>query len=218
MYFSPAENFDFLAPKQDRFLKSFQQYLKSHLLSGIIAGIFLLGIFLGAILVKHSSAETLMVLRRLIGNYVEQRRVLSFSGVVSSTFFSIFSSLLILFFCGFCTIAQLIILAIPFLKGLGYGFSVGMLYAEHGTKAIAYVTVLMLPAMVLGALLLVAASRSSLKMSISLLHTTLNDAEQNSRQRMKRYVLRYLLFTGICLLIAIADAVVYQKFNGLFFL
>ena len=106
----------------------------------------------------------------------------------------------------------------PLFKGLGYGFSIGMLYAQYGASAIRYVAFLLLPTMFLSTLLLILASRTSLRLSVSLLRSALVAPDENGSRRIKRYCIKYLIFTGICLLIALFDALIVTRFGGLFVL
>ena len=167
------------------------------------------------LMVRHASIGTLEKLSILLGSYVEQRRTLAFAGIVGSTFFSIFTMLAILFFCGFCTIAQVVIFAVPVFKGLGYGFSIGMLYAESGANAIWYVLILMLPIMFLGTVLLIAAGRSALALSVTLLRSSITASIPADPFRIRRYCIKFIIFTVFCLLISILDAILSTKLGSL---
>ncbi len=197
-----------------RFLRSFCTYSKAHLMTYLFAAVFLTGLLIGTLLVNRSSPETLEVLKAILGGYVEERAHQSFAGIVVSTFSSIFVSLLLLFFCGFCSISLPIIFAVPLFKGLGYGFSIGTLYAQYGTQALLYVSVLLFPAMFLGTLLLITACRTSTALSVTLFRSTLINSELADGVRIKRYCVKFSAFTVICLLIALFDALLYYKFGA----
>lgn len=201
------------APERRASLRS--SLFSSRSLSAWALGLcFLVGMLIGTLLVSRSGPDTLAALKVILGGYVERRQTLAFASIAASTFCSTFAALVVLFFCGFCTIAQLIIFAVPLFKGLGYGFSVGMLYAQYGTSAIQYV-VFLLPTMFLSTLLLIMASRSSLRLSVTLLRSALVASNENGSRRIKRYCVKYLIFTGICLLIALFDAFIVTRFGGL---
>ncbi|MEM1483962.1 stage II sporulation protein M [Oscillospiraceae bacterium PP1C4] len=212
-----------LSPLSGRqnFLRSFFPYFRGNLLNFSLGILFLAGVLIGTLLVSNASQETVETLKIILGGYIEHRQTQLFSNIVTSTFFSIFFSLIILFFCGFCTISQLLILAVPLFKGLGYGFSIGTLYAQYGTSAIQYVLCLILPTMFFSTLLLLTACRASLLLSITLFRSTLinnssNNPKETDRYRIKRYCVKYIAFTAICLLISLADAILFYKFSGLF--
>lgn len=199
-------------------LRCFAAHTRNHVVVYLLGALFLFGMAAGALMVRHASADTLDKLSILLGSYVEQRRTLAFAGIVASTFFSTFAMLAILFFCGFCTIAQVLIFAIPVFKGLGYGFSIGMLYAEYGMNAIWYVLILLFPVMFLGTVLLIAAGRSALALSVTLLRSSITASMPAAPFRIKRYCVKFIIFTLFCLLISILDAVLSTKFGSLFVL
>lgn len=180
---------------------------------------FLAGLLFGTLLVSRSGLDTRAALQVILGGYVERRQTLAFASIAASTFCSTFAALAVLFFCGFCTIAQIIIFAVPLFKGLGYGFSIGMLYAQYGTSAIRYVSVPAAsydvpehPAADPGR----AARRCVCRLRCCVRPSVAPD--ENGSRRIKRYCVKYLIFTGICLLIALFDALLVTRFGGLFVL
>lgn len=196
-------------------MRSFVTNTRNRVVVYLLGVLFLFGMVAGTLMVRHASIGTLEKLSILLGSYVEQRRTLAFAGIVGSTFFSIFTMLAILFFCGFCTIAQVVIFAVPVFKGLGYGFSIGMLYAESGANAIWYVLILMLPIMFLGTVLLIAAGRSALALSVTLLRSSITASIPADPFRIRRYCIKFIIFTVFCLLISILDAILSTKLGNL---
>lgn len=209
--FSPNKN------RRD-FLRHFLCFLRENWLYFSIAALFLLGMLVGAQLVRHAESQTLELLKIVLGGYLEQRGAQSFFAVASSTFGSLFLSLLTLFFCGFCTISQPISLGVPLFRGLGYGFSVGMFYAQNGVAAIPYVALLLLPTIFFGAVIVVIACRTSLRLSVALFRSSVSGVAQSERSRIQNYCIKYIAFTCICLLISLLDAAILYKFGGLFVL
>ena len=191
------------------------RYTRHDPMTLVLGGLFLVGVLIGTLLVGRSSADTQSALQTILGGYLERRQLQAFSTIAFSAFLSLSSSLLILFFCGFCSIAQPVILGVPLFKGLGYGFSVGMLYVEYGIKVIPLVGILILPPMLLGTMLLITAGRTSLRLSINLFRTTISESEQGSRVRIKRYLIKFGFFLGVCLLIALLDAILFSRFGSL---
>lgn len=81
--------------------RSFLFYFRSNLWMIILGILFLLGVFIGTILLSKSDLSTIESLKIILGGYVEKRRVQSFSSIALSTFLSTFLLLALLFFCGF---------------------------------------------------------------------------------------------------------------------
>lgn len=191
-------------------------YVRENLLSCLLAALYLLGLLAGALLVSRSDPQTKELLDVVLGGYMEKRGAQSFAALAISSFGSMALLIVVLFFCGFCTISQPIIFLIPVFKGLGYGFTIGALYAEHGLAAVRYVSVLVFPVLFLGALLLICASRTAFLLSVRLLRTTLAPSDSDSRARMRRYLVKYFTYCICCLLIALLDAAIVFRFGGLF--
>lgn len=197
--------------REKRALRSFNiKFNLNHLL----AAIFIFGMLIGTIMIRNSDNTIFKTMQTIVGSYIERRQNASFLGVAAATYSSLFVILILLFVCGFCTISQPIIFCIPFFKGLGYGFSIGMLYAQYGIAAIRYVSVLLLPVMLMGTCLLILACRASLLMSISLFRLTVYAEQQTNLNRVQRYCIKYIFFTIICLVISVIDAILFYKFGG----
>lgn len=199
-------------------INSLWRYLQKHLFICLTAVLFLAGLLTGTLLVGHASTDTREVLQIVLGGYLEQRQTQSFTAIALSTFSSTAVALLILFFCGFCSIAQLIILLVPLFKGLGYGFSLGACYAQYGLHAIPYVLLTLFPAMLLTSLLLLCACKTSFKLSMRMLHAAITPTEQSERFRMQRYCIKYGLYTGLCIAVSLLDALLSYQFGTLFVL
>lgn len=196
------------------FLRPIFAYVIENRVICIFAALFLLGMLAGALLVKRADGETKELLDLVLGSYLEKREVQSFAAIVASSFLSLFSMLIILFFCGFCTISQLIILAVPLFKGLGYGFSIGMLYAQNGISAMQYVLTMFFPSLLLGALLLIWAAKTSFLLSVRLLSMTITPSDKDERIQMRRYCLKYVFFLIFSIIIAFVDAIVVFQYGG----
>ena len=192
--------------------RSFLFYFRSNLWMIILGILFLLGVFIGTILLSKSDLSTIESLKIILGGYVEKRRVPSFSSIALSTFLSTFLLLALLFFCGFCTISRLIIVLVPLFKGLGYGFSIGMIYLEHGGEAMKYVALLILPTMFLSTALLLSACKTSLKLSIRLFRASVSS--QSEEVRTKKYCVKYFIFTLMCIIIALLDGAITTSLSG----
>lgn len=213
-----APNATLITIEQGGFVRSFLLFLKKRRFLVLIGLLFLFGMLCGSILVRNSSEQTLRLLDTVLGGFIESRKAQSFFAVMASSFSSLFFFLAILFFCGFCSIAQPAAIATIFFKGLGYGFSIGMLYYEYGYRALGYVALLLTPTICLGAYVLIMAGRVSIKMSNLLFCTNILNKEIPSENRTKTYCIRYLLFLLIALAVAVIEAAIFTAFGGLFVL
>ena len=203
---------------QRREKKALRSFHINFNLNHLLAGVFILGMLIGTLLIRNADGSNLRIMQTILGGYIERRQTASFFGVAAATFSSLFVILILLFVCGFCTISQPIIFCVPLFKGLGYGFSIGMLYANYGLTAIRYVAVLLLPVMLMGTCLLILACRASLLMAVSLFRMTVYADQQANLYRVRRYCIKFLAFTVICLLISLVDALLFYKLSGLIIL
>ena len=124
--------------------------------SGIIlfGGLFLLGVALGSCVVAWldvASAENLLViLNGFIGALIPNAVLLG-----------------LLALCGFCAVSAPIIVLIPWFKGLGFGLMASSMLVRYGMPAISYLAALVLPNLVLSGVVLLFASRDTMRMSLS---------------------------------------------------
>lgn len=197
-------------------MSSFFEYCRGKIPSIVLSVCFLFGMLIGALLVRYAENDTLLMLESVLGGYLRNRQTSALPAIMWAGFSSIALSLAILFFCGFCTIAQPAIILFPVFKGLGYGFSIGLLYARYGASAIGYVALLVLPEMLFSTVLILAACRSSLKMSIALFNKTAKNTQEDGIGRIKRYFIKYAVFVFIALMIAFGEALLCYYFGNLF--
>ena len=197
---------------------SFLAYLRQNMLLCIMAGLFLAGLLMGTLLVGNASENTRHALEVILGGYLEKRQTQSFFAIAVSSFSSTAIALLVLFFCGFCSISQVIIVALPFLKGLGYGFSLGAFYLQYGMQAAPYVLFVLLPGIVCSMLLLFYACKTSFLLSIRLLRAAITPSDKSERMRMQRYCIKYAFFTTVCAASAFLDACLFYQLSALFVL
>ncbi len=201
---------------QRREKKALRSFRINFNLNHLLAGLFIFGMLIGTLLIRNADDSILATMQTILGGYIERRQTASFLGVAAATFSSLFVILILLFICGFCTISQPIIFCVPVFKGLGYGFSIGMLYAQYGLSAIRYVAILLLPVMLMGTCLLIMACRASLLMAVSLFRMTLYAEQQQANlYRVQRYCMKFIAFAVICFIISLVDAILFYKLGGL---
>lgn len=190
-------------------------YVRDNPLLCVFGALFLGGMLAGVPLLQGADGQLREVLRTLLGGYVEKRRVQPFAAIAASSFGAMALLLLILFFCGFCTISQPVTILLLVFRGLGYGFSIGGLYAEKGLAAAQYVFLLLYVPLVFNALLLICAARTSFLLSVRLLRSTMAPSDRDERYRMQRYCIKYFLYLVLCILAALLDAALTSRFGPL---
>lgn len=177
--------------------------------------LFVAGVLLGTLLLRTATGDTLNLLLQVVGNFVEKRREQSLlqnfiSGMSSSLVF-----IAILFVCGFCAISQPVVVALPLFRGLGVGFSAASLYAAHGTQAMGFVGLLMLPGTLITTLAILICCRESLRLSSSFL-ATIGAGRQKEGYSLRIYIARFLACGVLCVLSALMEAILYFGFAKYF--
>lgn len=176
--------------------------------------LFLAGVLGGTLLLKSADGETVELLMRLVGGFVEKRQTQTFPEVFAA---SATSSLLFvggLFLCGFCAVGQPAEILAPLFRGLGFGFSVSSLYAGYGASAAGYVGLFLLPNMLISTVVILFCCRESLRMSGSLF-SALRGGE-GYKMPLRLYLARYIVAAGICLSSALLEAFTYSSFANYF--
>lgn len=191
-------------------------YTKKHYGLLVFGFLFLVGVTLGTFLVRYITKETLEYMLRMVNGYVHNRQEQSLLQNFTSGVFASMIFLGILFFSGFCAIAQPVIVLMPLFRGLGVGFSLASLYASQGTEAIGYVLLLMLPGTVISSLVILVCSQESMRMANALFSTMTKDRQETIPYSPRLYIARYVICVLLCIIAAFIEAVFYFAFAHFF--
>lgn len=133
----------------------------------IVFGIvFILGIYIGKTsleLFDTGENSTFGLLLSPLNNLCQNPNSQSSLVVFALEFFLV----LVIFICGFCAIAQPIVLFVLFYQGLGYGLMAGYLLVLEQKNVFLYVILVLAPKMFIGAVILFLASKDSIKYSMN---------------------------------------------------
>jgi len=181
-----------------------------------LAGLFIVGTVLGTILVSISQPDTISMLLHIVDAFVEIRRAMGISEIFFASLPLVLLPLLAIFICGFWAISQPIIISIPLIRGLGFGFSAASLYAGYGASAIIYVAVFILPSMILSTIILLFCAGEALRLSNGIFIMMRSGGSDGLPIRI--YCARFLVFAGLCIISAIIEATIFYAFSGMFWL
>lgn len=178
--------------------------------------LFMAGVLLGTLIIRTASGDTLELLLRMVNGFVEKRREQDLfqnfmSGASSSLLF-----VGALFVCGFCAISQPLVVALPLFRGLGVGCSLATLYAAHGTQAIGFVGLLMVPGTVMTTMAILVCCRESLRLSSSFFASMGGDRGKVEFYSLRIYLARYMVCAGFCVLSAFLEGILYFAFAKYF--
>jgi len=205
--------------KRRYYARYIAHYTKKNNTLIVLGGLFVAGMILGAMLLRGAGHDTLSLLERLVGGFIAGRA----QAGLYENFLSAFGSSMLfvgaVFVAGFCAIAQPVILAVPLVRGLGFGFSAASLYMRYGAHAAGIVGVLMLPGMLLSTLAILICCRQALRLSGSFFSTMRPDADKAAQPLSLRvHCLSHAFALGLCALSAFIEAVLYLAFANSFVL
>ena len=179
------------------------------------ASLFLAGVLLGAIFLRSLSPETLENLSVLVGQFAKRRGEQTMLSTFISSFTSTSIMLGVLLVCGFCAVAQPVIILLPFFRGLGFGYQAGYIYAQNGFTGIGYVSLAVLPNMLLSTLIILYACGEAFNMSTAY-YRAANLGEGGGLINLRGYLAKFFLLLVLAFFVSVLDAVFTGLFGGLF--
>ena len=180
----------------------------------LYAGLFLVGVALGAWVVRTGIQQASGPLWVIVSTFLSQRQgaglVQVFTGAMASGLLFLGAA----FVSGFCAIAQPVVLALPLLKGAGFGILAGYVYATRQWLGVGYVAAVLLPGALISALVLILACREALMLSLGLMSVSTSTGKEEPLA-VRRYCLSFLLLGIGMLLAAAVDAGACFAWNSL---
>lgn len=191
------------------------RYLSAYRQVFFYAALFLAGVLVGALFLKTVNTETLKSLSVLVEKFAAARGEQDMLSTFISSFTSTALMLGVLFICGFCAVAQPLIVLLPFFRGLGFGYQAGYLYAQNGFMGMGYVALVLLPNMLLSTLILIYGCGEAFTMSTAYYRAV----RQESGGRLispRAYCLKFLFLFVLVLLVSLVDTAFTALFGGMF--
>lgn len=192
-------------------------YLKRYLLFNIrekggvllLGGLFLAGAVIGIRLFYGDDGQLQQIMESLFGT---QTQVAQYNGFLPDFFTSLWGNgvlLGILFLCGFCAISQPAVLFVLLFKGLGFGLTGAFLYSYGEKSSVLYYILVLLPETIISVILLVGATKESLRFTLRFVQVILPGIGQNAEETsLKIYIARFILFFILAAAAAFLTAVI----------
>lgn len=178
--------------------------------------LFIFGVWIGTSFVGSFPEDTLEKLLILLNGYISSREGQGMRETFLNSFFSFLWPTAVLFFCGFCAIAQPVILLMPFFKGLGFGLSAFMLLSLHGSTAIGYLIALLLPGTILSSLILLFCCRESFSLSCMFFRAMNPSLPAIPEISVGGYCVKYIIFTASIAGASALESFLFQIFSSNF--
>lgn len=170
----------------------------SFLVLGMVLGVFL---FDNISTLNEYSAEYL-------AEYIAQRTNVAFLKMLLDSFIGALAVLFIFFILGASLFGVITVPLAITLKGFLQGGVTAYIYSNYGLKGIAFNAVIFIPSSIIFLIVLLLASRESIKFSIKITSLTLpKTMPLNLTFDFKNYSTRYLLYVFLSFLSAFIDSV-----------
>ncbi|MEG1953358.1 MAG: stage II sporulation protein M [Hydrogenoanaerobacterium sp.] len=179
--------------------------------------VFLVGVFAGALFLRGTSQETLSNLSLLIKKFTSIRHEQATVSTFIVSFTSTATMLCIIMVCGFCAIAQPVIVLLPFFRGLGFGYEAGCIYAQSGFNGMGYVALLLLPNMLISTLLIAYGCSEAFSMS-SVYYRAVSRGEGGGLITPRGYLARFFVLFVLAAFASALDSAFTGFFSHLFVL
>lgn len=119
-------------------------------------------------------------------------------------------------FLGFSLIGYPFIMWLPFLRGMGFGAVCGYLYSVYRLNGLAYSLLIIYPGAIVSTFAFVLACNDSCEYSKNAFYKSIQGKGQFEKDETRIYIIRQMIFWGICSASAIIDALVSAGFSRFF--
>ncbi len=186
----------------------FLDYLQKNYILLIVLFSLILGIIFGTLKLDNSEALKSFFAEQL-ENFFSLRNDARFNKILISSFLQSLAVLFLMFLLGASLFGVVTVPVAMFIKGFLEGGMSAFLYSQYGLKGIAFNAVILIPATVAFLIVLLIASRESIKFSFKFSSLTLSKTlPKNLSVDFKDYSIKFLILTILTLAAALLDAII----------
>lgn len=177
----------------------------------------LAGIIIGAVCARNASKDMMDSLDFFFLTNFTLRSQYGALDIFISSFAAAFVFLLCVFLLGLSAWGLPVIPLVPMFKGLGFGLSVGYLYAAYGMSGIWYNLLIILPGAFLNSLVLLSASCIATKHSVKMLSVLVHsNISEDMHKEFCKYLYKMMWLLIILAISCVVDMVFTLLFAGFF--
>lgn len=182
----------------------------------ILLGImFSAGILFGAMSVNSGS-----IIAENAGKFAETYILnKSGQGITDNFFNSLISNLVFMvsnLFLSFSLVGYPLLFSVPYLKGLGTGILCGYLYSVYGFSGFGYCALTIIPGTIVSTYALITACYNGCEYSKNAFLKSICGKGQFEKGETKIFLIRQIIFSGICVISSFIDAVFSYAFLRFF--
>lgn len=191
--------------------------LRKNLLFYLMLLSLFIGVAVGALHGRNADPDSLRSLDVIFLTDFSVRRGGNMGAAFVSSFASVFIFLLVIFVSGLALWGCSIAAVVPFVKGFGYGLSVGYLYAAYGGWGILYNLLIIFPGAMLCCAVIASAARQAIVCSAKLTSVfRKTPVSDDPRVFLRHYLLSMLWLLFLAAVSSGLDTVFSALFSGLF--
>ncbi len=181
----------------------------------LVTLLFIIGLFAGAITISRDTSfydKISVIADSYLSIRAEQGIAVNFfnSMAVNGVFVAI--SL----FLGFSLIGYPLILCLPLLKGLGTGAFCGYIYSAYKLVGLGYSISMIYPGAIVSSFALMLSCNDSCEYSKNAYLKAIRGSGQYEKEETRVYLIRQLVFYGICAASSVIDAMFCEIFSRFF--
>lgn len=179
--------------------------------------IFLIGLGVGAILLKTATESQQATLKEITDGFIESRQSHTFISNLCSSLFSTSVFLIIAFFTGYFALGKPVAGLIPFFKGLGLGISMADIFSRYGKEGYLICLVLILPSALINSIAIIVASKEAAKNSAKIFSFLCGKEKDENEEGISSgtYIIKFAVLFVIALIGAVLDAGLAHFFAGM---
>lgn len=172
-----------------------------------LVSLFLSGMIIGAISVKHTDNILNARLVIMFSDYTMLRTTQSFFQTFINSFTVCLIFLIIVFIAGLCAVGAPIIAAVPLFRGIGLGVISGYLYTNYSLSGAGFCMTVIFPSAIISTATLLFGCNESFIMSYEIYNIISGKIPNKHGNLFKKYSLRFSILLIIMFISAIIDTI-----------
>lgn len=193
------------------------RFVSNNKLLLLLSVFLLIGVFLGAILVRFTDENIMKFINVLFITDFKERLSKTLLSIFIASISSIFIFIIMSFFMGLSIWGFIVAPLVPFIRGVCIGLSEGYLYSTYGLRGICFYSLVFLPGIFISSIAILLMTREAIKLSndfSSLIF--LGNKLTNVRNSIRLYIIRSGCVAIIVIIASVADIVSNVLFSKLF--
>lgn len=182
----------------------------------LLVSVFICGLIIGAFAVKNNDSLLSSQLEEIIKTSIIKKNDLTFLKSFIDSLISDLMFLIITFSLGLCAIGIPAISVIPLIKGFSLGITGAYIYLNYSVKGVCYCLLVLFPAQIISAAILIFACNESFYMSADLFSTINNKSIIKDKNLVRLYLTRFGLLSILMILTSLFDALLSKLFSSIF--